>query len=144
MRFNSHSAYSPTPGCFQGDGIGGWGLPESEFLCWKGLHVRAMGPLGISAQALQFVSLGLASDLCHQQQPASSPVTLTNLDCSVTWSAFQFHKFKNTVVRQIPSAVMHPLSALEANFGMLIHHKSTWNLGSCENFLHSVQNLNQI
>lgn len=84
MKFNSHSAYSPTRGCFQGGSIGGWGLPESEFLCWEGLHLRAMGPLGISAQALQFVSLDPASDLCHQQRPASSPVTLTNLDCSVT------------------------------------------------------------
>lgn len=40
------------------------------------------GALGIRAQSLRFVSVDLASDLCHR--PASSPVTLTNLDFSAT------------------------------------------------------------
>lgn len=59
--------------------MGSGELLGSEILCWEGQHLRVMG-----TQALKFVSEDLASDLCHQQRPASSSVTLTNLDCSVT------------------------------------------------------------
>lgn len=40
------------------------------------------GALGFIAQALEFISVDPTSDLCHR--PASSPVTLTDLDFSAT------------------------------------------------------------
>lgn len=64
-------------------GVGAEGVLLKSELPWLGRAVPGCrGALGFIAQALKFISVDPTSDLCHQ--PASSPVTLTNLDFSAT------------------------------------------------------------
>ena len=59
------------------------GLLDSESICWDELCLHEVGRAwGVRAQALRFILVDLASDLCRP--PASSPVTLTDLDFSAT------------------------------------------------------------
>lgn len=65
-----------------GGGGRGEALLKSELPLLGRAVPGCKGALGFIAQALEFISVDPTSDLCHR--PASSPVTLTDLDFSAT------------------------------------------------------------